>query len=116
MKPEQHIDKNKFSIPDGYFDEMESAVLSKTVEATHTSRSHLGRYWMQIAAGLIGLAAVVFLWKSASHNPILTTSNSEPALYLADIETELFQELFSTTSDRETLDELADFIIELEEF
>ena len=119
----EHNDSNikrNFSIPDNYFEQLEQEILTKTVnqKRRHTFPLMALRPWMKIAASIILLSVIGF--GVTQYNSIDETSqtitSAEDALNIND---ELFTALLldeDIPTEDETLSDLADFLIELDEF
>jgi hypothetical protein len=119
-KYESNIKKN-FRIPDDYFNQMEREVLAKTVgQKKHRTISfqHV-RPWMKIAASILMISIVGFGVVQFNSSTTIDTQQ----LANEDIMTNMDEELFTAMLFEEeapvadeTLTDLADFLIELEEF
>ena len=115
------IDKDKihnYKIPENYFENLEKDVLNKTVEASSgASIVKLMRPWMAVAASVALLAVIFFGWHDISLEGSVAEYENGQNDYLAEVEDELFTALdIEGLDDDETLSDLADFLVELQDF
>ena len=119
MKNKQQIDKNKFKVPTSYFDDLEQTIYNKTIDAPRqrTSIIQFVKPWMGVAASVVMLALATFLWFSKPESNQMTASaDGTEQLAYAELDDMLYDELFAEADDdHETLNDLADFLLELED-
>ncbi len=119
MDTNQNIDKNKFKIPENYFAELEANVISKTINTPSENRSRLRilRPYFAVAASICLLGLIWFLLAKPIPVNYTAEAKSEPTEQLAELDAALYESLLTIgDSGDETLEAIADFLIELEDF
>ena len=113
---EEKIKKN-YRVPSGYFDEMEQTILSNTVnkKPERTPRVAFFRPWMSIAAGFVLLIGAGVVWKMYQTEGHVANVDQTEIGPLDELDDELFAALILDEEEDNALEELADFLIELED-
>ena len=109
---------HNYKVPENYFEDLEKNILSKTVEASSGATIvKLMKPWLAVAASIALIAVIFFGWHDLSPQGTVATNTTDQNDYLAEVEDELFTALdIEGSDDDETLSDLADFLVELEDF
>ena len=115
--------KKNYRTPDNYFDSLEESILSRTVNAPKENKTvfKLGNKWMSWAAGFVIICGLALTGLWISQDTKLTADTASETDYLVGMEDDLFSMLIiekmpQESAEEETLADMADFLIELEQY